>query len=238
MNRVAHILDVGCKRQKHSGEKIEMMFILCEAFNLTNLILNCNIVILKNMNVKKIIIINSILFCFVVFAGCGILFPKLKSEKLNCDDSGITFYFPFYERVRYRTDSIGTIRFATPIKPNDSLNLQYNYWFSKYLCRMGEPILYNKTNQRKSVIRYSNFGAWGSPYSVRIEQKGANITISYNVTKGNGNIGDLNLERGTNKINLEKWNLIIAEMDSIDFWKWKPTTKKTFLMEQNLYLKR
>ena len=176
-----------------------------------------------NVNMKKVIIISSIFCCFVVFVGCGILFPKLKSEKLTCDNSGVTFYFPFYERIRYRTDSIGKLAVAIPIKPNDSLNLYQNYRFSKSLCMMGEPILYNKTNQAKNVIRFSHFGAWSSPYSFRIEQNKSKVSISFNKTQGHGNLGNRNIEngiikRGIKNININDWKSVVSKMDSIDFW--------------------
>ena len=188
------------------------------------------------MKMKIRIRINCI-FCIIVFCtGCGILSPKLKSEKLTCCEGSVTFYFPIYNEmnVKYRTDSIGSIAFGIPIRPNDSIGIFHNYLFSKYLCKMGEPILYSKTNQSKNFIRFSHFGSWSSPYSFRMEQNKSKVSISFNKTLGQGNLGDRDIENGTiecgtKEINVKKWNLVIAKMDSIDFWKMETHDKEMIL---------
>ena len=178
---------------------------------------------------KKITVINCISF-IVFISGIGVFSQEAYSQ--TCDEGELTFYFPTYDEknVKPCTDSTGWVMLGIPPdRPNDSLSVSYNKWFSKYLCRMGESVIFNGISNVKNVIRFSHFGSWSSPYSCRIEQKNSNVYISYNQTRGDGNLGDRDIEIGTKKINIEKWNLVVEKMESIDFWKMETHDKNLIL---------
>ena len=131
-------------------------------------------------------------------------------------------YFPTYdeESVKYHTDNYGSrIIGMASIKPDDSLSRFVNNWYSKHLYSMREPVLYNKTDKKINIIRFTHLGTWGKPYSYRIEQSESDISITYNKTNGSGgyHTGKI-IEHGTKKIDVEKWNMVISKMQSLDFW--------------------
>ena len=148
-------------------------------------------------------------------------------------DENLTLYFPTYskESIKYPEGAYYQ-NFWEAIYPEDSVSEFTNHWFSRYLDRMGEPVLYNKTNQAQNIVRYSNFGAWSSPFICRIEQDGANYSVTYNITKGHGNIGDsrIKIDPGSEKINAKKWNKVIAKMEAIDFWN-KSTHDTIYILD-------
>jgi hypothetical protein len=161
--------------------------------------------------------ITQIILFTAILMGCRTMSPDL----LYKSGAG-TLYFPTYdeERVKYHTDSMGNrIIGMAPIRPDDSLSQFVNSWYSKHLYSMREPVLYNKTDKKTNIIRFTHLGTWGNPYSYRIEQSESDISITYNKTNGSGgyNTGKI-IEHGTKKIDVEKWNLVISKMQSIDFW--------------------
>ena len=163
---------------------------------------------------KKII---QIILLTAVLVSCRTMSPELL-YKLGKG----TLYFPTYgkESIKFYTDSLGMrIIGMAPIQPNDSLSQFVNKWYSKHLYSLREPVLYNKTDETINIIRFTHLGTWGNPYSYRIEQNKSNIFITYNKTNGSGgyHTGKI-VEHGTKKIDIEKWNLVMSKMDSIDFW--------------------
>jgi len=137
--------------------------------------------------------------------------------------SGVgTLYFPTYdeESVKFHTDSSGYRMIGiAPIRPNDSLSQFVNNWYSKHLYSLGEPVLYNKTEKPINVVRFTHLGTWSNPYSYRIEQDKSSISITYNKSNGHGGYqAGRRIEHETKKIGAEKWSLVIAKMDSINFW--------------------
>jgi len=129
-------------------------------------------------------------------------------------------YFPTYNeesvKLVYPDNSDG---WGLLIKPADSLSNFENRWYSKHLFSLREPVLYNKTHKPKNIIRFTHLGTWGKPFSLRIEQNKSKITITYNKTNGLGGYhAGILIKHKTKKIDVEKWNMVIAKMDSIDFW--------------------
>jgi len=169
-----------------------------------------------------------IIFLVTILVSCGTVSPELmhKSEVRE-------LYFPTYDErnIVYHTDNYGNrIMGVAPIRPNDSLSQFVNDWYSKHLYSLKEPILYNKTNKSIDVIRFTHLGTWSNPYSCRIELAKSNVTITYNKTNGQGGYKPgRRIEHKTKILDVEKWDLVISKMDSIDFWNMETHDKNTIL---------
>lgn len=139
-----------------------------------------------------------------------------------------TAYFPTYdeESLQYYTDSYGM---STSIKPNDSLSQFVNKWYSKHLYNSGEPVLYKKTHKSTNIIRFMHIGSWSNPYSYRIEQVGSKVSVTYSETGRVDYESNRIIKHGTKKADFEKWNLVIAKMDSISFWSMETHDKNEIL---------
>lgn len=139
-----------------------------------------------------------------------------------CTGCAKTLYFPTYDEnsVHFHTDSLGfrMIGIAS-VHPNDSLSQFRNNWYSKHLRRLGEPVIYNNTDQTQNTIRFTQLGTWSNPVSYRLEQKNGKIAITYNRTNGQGGYDPgVRVEHKTKTTGKEKWDLVLCKMDSIDFW--------------------
>ena len=94
-----------------------------------------------------------------------------------------------------------------------------NNRYSKHLYSLGEPVLYKKTNQKKNIIRFTNFDRRANPYSYRIEQRGSVVSVTYNKTGTWWNYGAGKIiEHDKIEISIDKWNAIVSKINSIDFW--------------------
>lgn len=158
-----------------------------------------------------------IILLITTFTSCRVIAPELTYK------SGMgRSYFPTYDEDSPRfvipDTTAHSIGFLT-IQPNDSLNSFTNEWYSKHLYTLGEPVLYNKTKQKKNIIRFTHLGTWSNPFSYRLEQKGEKVSITFNKTKGLGGYdAGKRVKHDKKKIPIEKWDHIVSKMDSINFW--------------------
>ena len=96
-------------------------------------------------------ITKSIIIILFATAAGNQLFAQVASETVL--DENLTLYFPTYskESIKYPEGAYYQ-NFWEAIYPEDSVSKFTNHSFSKYLDRMGEPVLYNKTNQAQNTI--------------------------------------------------------------------------------------
>lgn len=148
-----------------------------------------------------LIILISIISCASVSADYR--YNKTEKGKL---------YFPTFDETKYKIDTVNN-------GPNDSLDLFTNKWYSKHLHTLKEPVLFNKTNEKQNIIRFTHLGTWSNPYSYRLENIDGKIISTYNRTNGLGGyeVGR-RIKNKTIEINSEKWNQILDKINNINFW--------------------
>ena len=145
-------------------------------------------------------------FLMSILTSCGITAPN---------------YFPTYNGTTLRIDTLSSKESGWTVRviPNDSLSPFMNKWYSKHLHSMRDPVIFNKTNPDRNIVRVTFLPTWGNPTSYRMEQKGSEISITYSKTDGQGgyNAGR-RVAYETEKIDKEKWECVMSKMDSINFW--------------------
>jgi hypothetical protein len=164
---------------------------------------------------KKVI---TYIVMFFTLASCTLFKPDLKYEPKTVNE----YYFPSLSAdfKKAQSECIEQKKFPCDFpKPNDSLSDFVNSWYSKHLVSLKEPRLYNKKNKGLKIIRFTHLGTWSNPYSYRIEKNNENIIGTYNRTKGLGGYeAGRRIEHVQKDLDKEKWNKIIAKVDSVDFW--------------------
>jgi|GEM_PF-1601427 len=149
---------------------------------------------------------------------CVLFKPDLRYEPKTADE----YYFPSLsdDFKKAQSECIEQKNFPCDFpEPNDSLSDFVNTWYSKHLISLKEPRLYNQRNKDLKIIRFTHLGTWSNPYSYRIEKQNENVIGIFNKTNGLGGYeAGHRIKNKEKDLNKEKWNNIIAKVDSIDFW--------------------
>jgi hypothetical protein len=164
--------------------------------------------------VKTVIFIGT----FFILIGWAVSSPYIQ----DAPKAGNEYYFPSVsdEFKKAKAECIEQKKFPCNFpEPNDSLSDFVNEWYSKHLSTLKESILYTQTNKELKIIRFTHLGTWSSPYSCKIENNAGAITGTYSKTNGRGGYETGHRVKHEQKeLNQEKWNQIIAKIDSVDYW--------------------
>lgn len=132
------------------------------------------------------------------------------------------FYFPSLSKEieNAQKDCIEKKEFPCNLREsNDSLSDFQNIWYSKHLKSLKEPILYNKLNEGKMVVRITNLGSWSHPFTFRIENKNDQVSGYYSISKGSGgSYASHRIRHERRELSYDRWNQIILKIDNISFW--------------------
>ena len=165
---------------------------------------------------------------FVLLSSCSILNPELSYTPKNSAE----YYFPplSKEIKQKKAECMQLKNFPCKFEQNDTLNDFVNQWYSTHLASMKEPILYNQIGKGRKTLRFTHLGTWSNPYSYRIDNVNGRITGIYNKTSGLGGYDAGRRNKHEQKeLSLEKWNLMITQIDSI-FWN-LPTHDSNMIMD-------
>ena len=154
----------------------------------------------------------------MTISSCGLFNPDVRFQPKSTNE----YYFPpiSSDFKNKREECIRLENFPCNFnEPNDTLSDFVNEWYSKHLISLKEPILYNQIGKGKNVIRFTHLGTWSKPYSYRIEKQNAEITGTYNKTKGLGGYeAGRRIKHEEKELKISDWNSLIKKIDST-FWK-------------------
>lgn len=140
---------------------------------------------------------------FITLIGFILNANAQTAEKKSC--CGF-FYFP-----SQISDSIVDI--------DDKLDDFRNYWYSKRLAYMNEPILCDKTNNHLNIFRFTHIGSRTNPYAIRVELIDSIVFINYKQTDGNsGEYERPFIKEIQKKMQISDWKMLLSKVEKAHFW--------------------
>ena len=155
----------------------------------------------------------------LTLTNCASSHSDLKYKPKSSDE----FYFPVLsEKFKNKQeDCIAREKFPCNFpEPNDTLNDFENEWYSKHLKSLKETIIYKMKNENLKILRFTHLGTWSNPYSYTFENRNGQIKATFNKTKGLGGYqAGRRISHKEKTIQNEKWNQIVKNIESVNFWK-------------------
>jgi hypothetical protein len=105
------------------------------------------------------------------------------------------------------------------IDSNEVLDSFLNFWYSKQLFALNEPILFSGQSGEKAIFRMTILRTFANPYTIRIENSNDSIFLYWKECDGSGGYEPGELIKDKKKtLSIEQWITFDNYMTDIDFW--------------------
>jgi hypothetical protein len=106
------------------------------------------------------------------------------------------------------------------LDPNDSISDEFHRtWYSKYLCVMNEPPLWDDRQKAIESYRFLWLRTFHRPICVRIEKHEEDVVLSAIELEGSGGYKAGKIVKQVEKrVELESWNHLVKLLMGVGFW--------------------